>query len=295
MIGVTIRQLEIFCAIAAADGVGAAAARLRLSQPAVSMALAELERLLGSRLFDRHRGRLRLNEAGHGLLPRAQEILERMRELNAAAARPGSLAVGASNTIGDYLVGDLLGRFVAEHPGVNLRLWVANSSEILERVLDFDLEVGCIEAPLHHPELEQFVWRRDALCVCVRSDHPLARRRRLAAADLRGWRWVLREPGSGTRAVFEQAAHDLLGPLEVALELGQSEAIKQAVLAGLGIACLPRVAIADAVADGRLCELKTPFLTLERKLSLLLHRGRWRGPSVRAFLASLDGLRPLAA
>ncbi|NCT67134.1 MAG: LysR family transcriptional regulator [Rhodanobacteraceae bacterium] len=284
MIAVSPRQLEVFCAIAAAGSVRAAADQLGLTQPAASMALAELERLLGAPLFDRHQRRLRLNEHGRGVLPRAREIVERLRELGADLQPRGTLTIGASNTIGNYLVGDLLGGFVAGHPDVKLSLRVANSAEIVQGVLDFELDVGCIEAPAAHADLELLPWRRDELKVCVRADHPLAARKRLRADDLRGQRWILRESGSGTRSIFEDASRDVLGPLEVALELGQSEAIKQAVIAGLGIACLPRAAIADALASGQLVALPTPFLALERTLSLVLHRARWRGATLQAFL-----------
>ncbi len=290
MIAISPRQLEVFATIVAAGSVRAAAEQLGLTQPAASMALAELERLLGAPLFDRHLQRLHLNAHGRELLPRAREIVERLREFGAGAtaAEPsGSLAVGASNTIGNYLVGELLGGFVAAHPQVKLSLRVANSAEILAGVLDFSLDIGCIEGPLVHEDVELVDWRKDELKVCVRADHPLARRKLLHAADLIGQRWILRESGSATRSIFEDASRDVLGPLDVALELGQSEAIKQAVIAGLGIACLPQAAIADAVAAGRLVVLRTPFLPLTRTLALVLHRARWRGATLKAFLRSV--------
>lgn len=286
MIAISPRQLEVFAAIAAAGSVRAAAGQLGLTQPAASMALAELERLLGAPLFDRRQRRLHLNAHGRALLPRAREIVERLRELaGGAGPQPsGALAVGASNTIGNYLVGDLLGGFVAVHPSVRLSLRVANTAEIVAGLLDFGLDVGCIEGPVDNAEIECIPWREDALKVCVRADHPLAARKRLRARDLHGERWILREQGSATRAIFEQAARDVLGTLDVALELGQSEAIKQAVIAGLGIGCLPEVAVADAVATGKLVALRTPFLDLRRTLALVLHRGRWRGATLQAFL-----------
>jgi DNA-binding transcriptional LysR family regulator len=289
MIAISPRQLEVFSAIAAAGGVRAAAGQLGLSQPAASMALAELERLLGAPLFDRYQGRLRLNPHGREMLPRARDILERFRELGTSATGAeagGLLAVGASNTIGNYLVGDLLGQFISARPAVRINLRVANSAEILGGVLDMSLDVGCIEGPLTHADITLIPWRRDRLRVCVRADHALATRRRLRAADLAGERWILRESGSATRSIFEEASRGVLGSIDVALELGQSEAIKQAALAGLGIACLPDAAITDAVAAGRLVALHTPFLKLDRMLSIALHRSRYRGATLRAFLAS---------
>lgn len=289
MIAISPRQLEVFAAIAAVGSVRAAAGQLGLTQPAASMALAELERLLGAPLFDRRQRRLHLNEQGRALLPRAREIVERLRELGGPGddEAAGALALGASNTIGNYLVGDLLGSFIGAHPAVRLRLRVANTAEIIAGLLDFSLDVGCIEGPAGSEDIESIAWREDELRVCVRADHVLARRKRLRADDLRGQRWILREPGSATRTLFEQSSRAVLGPVEVTLELGQSEAIKQAVIAGLGVGCLPAVAIGDALVTGRLVALHTPFLDLRRTLTLVVHRKRYRGALLRAFIEGI--------
>src|SRR3546814_7971633 len=135
MIGISIRQLEVFVAIAAAGTVRAAAQRLFVTQPAVSMALSELERQLNAQLFDRERGRLHLSPRGKELLPMAQEIIERLHEMmrqtgEQPLALTGELRVGASNTIGNYLVGDLLGPFVALHPAVSLHRSEEHTSEL---------------------------------------------------------------------------------------------------------------------------------------------------------------------
>src|SRR5580765_6091604 len=129
MIGISLRQLEVFVAVAREGSVRAAAEKLHLSQPALSMALGELESQLGVDLFERKRGRLFLGERGRDALPLAQEILERTVELGRSvrghgAALEGELRLGASNTIGNYMVGDLLGAFTAEHPQVAVRLTV---------------------------------------------------------------------------------------------------------------------------------------------------------------------------
>ncbi|MGA7296505.1 MAG: LysR family transcriptional regulator [Rhodanobacteraceae bacterium] len=291
MIGITPRQLEVFVAIATARSVRAAAEQLHLTQPAASMALAELERQLESPLFDRERGRLHLNDRGRELLPMAREILERMRTLQRQAVDgperlAGELRLGASNTVGNYLVGELLGTFVGAHGDVTVHLTVGNTRAIVAGVLDYSLDLGCVEGPVAHPQLELRPWRDDVLVVCARPDHALARRRRLRAQDFAGERWILREHGSATRALSEQAL-SALPDGQVVMELGQVEAIKQAVIAGLGIACLPAAAVNDAVVAGRLAVLPTPFLDLRRTLSLVLHKTRFRGALIEAFLNSV--------
>lgn len=293
MNAISPRQLEVFVAIAVAGSVRAASERLHLSQPAASMALAELERLLGSPVFDRVQRRLRLNAHGRRLLPLAQEILERLQELGSTGETGGQLVgelrLGASNTVGNYLVGDLLGGFVAAHPQVAVRLHVDNTATIVAGVLDYTLELGCIEGAASHPDIELLPWRSDALCVCAPPGHCLAGRRRLRAEDFAGARWILREAGSATRTQAERALA-LLPDAETVLELDQTEAIKQAVIAGLGLALLPAVAVVEARASGRLAVLPTPFLPLQRELGFVLHRRRYRGELLRAFLASVQGV-----
>lgn len=292
MLNVSLRQLEVFVQIALHGSVRAAADRLHLTQPAASMALAEMERQLDAPVFDRERGRLRLNARGRELLPLAQELLERHAEFGRRAAGKavslaGELRIGTSNTVGNYRVGELLGEFVRAHPHVAIRLRVANTGDIATAMLDHSLDVGCVEGPVTHPLIEARPWRDDALVVCAPPDHALAKKRGLKPEHFEGARWVLREPGSATRATSERALAQL-PPGETVMELDQIEAIKQAVAAGLGIACLPEVAVTDAVATGRLVALKTPFLDLRRKLSILLHREKYRGAALDAFLHSVS-------
>lgn len=291
MIGISPRQLDVFVHVARLGSVRAAAEALHLTQPAASMALADMERQLDAPVFDRERGRLRLNARGRELLPLAQELLERFDEFarrarGERAVLAGELRIGASNTVGNYRVGELLSRFVRTHSQVAIRLRVANTDAIASALLAHELDVGCVEGPVVHPLLEMTAWRDDALVVCAPPDHPLARKRRLAADDFAGARWVLREPGSATRTTSERVLSQLPAG-ETVLELDQIEAIKQAVVAGLGIACLPEVAVIDAVAAGRLKALRTPFLDLRRKLFLLLHREKYRGALLDAFLADV--------
>ena len=288
MLHVSPRQLQVFVQVVAGGSLRAAAEVLHMTQPAASMALAELEKTLRAPLFDRERGRLHLNPHGREVLPLAQELLERHAELGRVATRAdtglaGELRIGTSNTVGNYRVGELLGGFVRAHPQVALRLRVGNTGEIAQALLDHQLDLACVEGPVVHPELEARAWREDALVVCVPPGHRLAAAATLRPRDFADQRWILREPGSATRSQSEQALVKLPPPRAV-LELSQTEAIKQAVAAGLGIACLPEVAIREAVAAGQLVALATPFLDLRRMLSLLVPRKRYRGAALATFL-----------
>ncbi|MEO6800772.1 MAG: LysR substrate-binding domain-containing protein, partial [Rhodanobacter sp.] len=228
MINISPRQLDVFVHIALLGSVRAAAERLHLTQPAASMALAEMERQLDASVFDRERGRLYLNVRGRELLPLAQELLERHAEFGrrgseTGVALGGELRIGTSNTVGNYRVGELLAPFVRAHPQVAIRLRVSNTEAIAAGMLDHRLDIGCVEGPVTHPQLEVRPWRDDLLTVCAAPAHPLARKRGLKPADFAGARWVLREPGSATRATSERALAQL-PPGETVLELDQIEA-----------------------------------------------------------------------
>lgn len=288
MLNISPRQLHVFVHTALLGTLRAAAERLHLTQPAASMALAEMERQLNAPVFDRKRGRLHLNARGRELLPLAQELLDRHTEFGRLGTEDGrtlagELRIGTSNTVGNYRVGELLGSFVRANPKVSIRLRVANTDAIAAGILDHSLDIGCVEGSVTHPQLELRPWQNDLLVICATPGHPLARKRRLRPADFAGARWVLREPGSATRVTSERILAQL-PPGETVLELDQTEAIKQVVVAGLGIACLPAAAITEAVAAGNLKALNTPFLDLRRTLSMLLHRQRYRGALLASFL-----------
>ncbi|ASR88971.1 LysR family transcriptional regulator [Alcaligenes faecalis] len=294
MNAISIRQLEVFVGIATLGTVRACAANIHLSQPAASMALAELEKQLDCPLFERTPGRMQLTSRGKQLLPHAREILERLREMQSQQNERelrGEIRIGASNTVGNYLIGDLVGPFVRQHPRVSLHVSVDNTANIINQLLEHSCDIACVEGPVNHPQLEAWIWRDDALVVCAAPDHPLATTTTLKKQDFAGMSWIMRERGSASRALTEQALNVLPGG-HVLMELGQVEAIKQAVIAGLGLACLPQAATQDAVANQRLRILDTPFLDLKRRLSLVLHKERYRSQVLSAFAQHLHSPEP---
>jgi DNA-binding transcriptional LysR family regulator len=228
---------------------------------------------------------MQLTSRGKQLLPHAREILERLREMQSQQEESelrGEIRIGASNTVGNYLIGDLVGQFVRQHPRVSLHVSVDNTANIINQLLEHGCDIACVEGPVNHPQLETWIWREDALVVCAAPDHPLATKATLEKQDFAGMSWIMRERGSASRALTEQALNVLPGG-HVLMELGQVEAIKQAVIAGLGLACLPQAATLDAVANQRLRILDTPFLDLKRRLSLVLHKERYRSQVLSAF------------
>ncbi|MDB4972600.1 MAG: cysL 3 [Myxococcaceae bacterium] len=284
----TLRQLEVFLSVARHDSVSRASQELALSQSAVSDALAELEHQFSIKLFERLGKRLQLSELGRAVRASAEALYARAHELEAelsSQATVGTVRIGATLSIGDYLIPPLMARFMREQPGARATLYVANTSEIARKVLNFELDVGIVEGELLEPELEVSRWRPDELVVFCAPEHPFAKKRKLSDKDLVGARWIVREPGSGTRQAFERAMQGLMPELDIALELQHTEAIMSAAKAGLGVGCISRIALADALAHGTLVACRVPQRNFQRHFFFVLHKRRYKSAGVRAWLA----------
>ncbi|MCZ4305214.1 LysR family transcriptional regulator [Zoogloeaceae bacterium G21618-S1] len=285
---ITLRQLQVFLEVARADSVSRAAERLSMSQSAVSSALGELERQFDTLLFDRVGRVLRLNTMGEQLLPQVADLLDRSQAIEdalAGRAGYGRLRIGATLTIGNYLATLLVARFLQIHPDSRVDLKVHNTASIIERLADFELDLGLIEGTCSHPDLEVETWVADELAVFCAPNHPLAGRGVLSVDDLRDVEWIVREAGSGTRATFEQAFRRASHSPRVRLSLEHTEAIKRAVEFGLGVGCLSRLALRDAFRRGSLVPLPVPGLDLMRSFQFVWHRQKYQSAGMREFLA----------
>jgi DNA-binding transcriptional LysR family regulator len=289
----TFRQLEVFLAVARVQSVSRAAETLAMSQSAVSGALSDLERQFDMQLFDRIGKRLQLSALGLSLRAQAEGVLDQARDLERVLERGqpvGRLRIGATLTIGNYVVVPLMARFMREHPEADVSLAVGNTEEIARQVSNFEIDVGMIEGEIEHPDLDISAWRKDELVVFCAPKHPFARRRRaLDDEDLRKAAWIVRERGSGTRQTFDRAMRGLLPELHIALALQHTEAIKVAVRSGLGVGCLSRLALLDDFKAGTLCPCRVPHRELGRLFFFLLHRQKFRSPGIQRWLQLCRG------
>lgn len=282
----TLRQLQIFAAIARHGSVSAAAAEVALTQSAASTALSELERQTGRQLFDRIGKSLRLNEQGRSLLPKAVELLDRAAEIDdllLGHEAIGNLTIGATLTIGNYLATLIVAEFLRRHPQAQVGLQVRNTANLLQALASHAVDLGLIEGDCRHPDLEVVPWVDDELAVFCAPDHPLAGKK-AGIERLLKEPWILREAGSGTRETFDQAFRHHHSVLQVRLELEHTEAIKRAVESRLGLGCISRLALRDAFRRGSLVEVKTPTLDLRRTFNFVWHRDKFHGAGMRAFL-----------
>ncbi|MDR2220446.1 MAG: LysR family transcriptional regulator [Methylobacillus sp.] len=284
----TLRQLEVFVAIAKSGNVSRAADAISLSQSATSTALGEFERQFGVQMFDRVGKSLRLNGIGQQLLPRAVDLLDRaneVEELLEGRAGFGSLNIGATLTIGNYLTTLIVAKFLQRHPQSQVQLAVHNTATIVSRIARYELDLGLIEGDCNHPDLDVQPWIADELVVFCAPDHPLAGMKRVPLKRLLAEQWILREKGSGTRETFDRAMHNHHAQLQIRLELEHTEAIKRAVESGLGLGCISRLALKDAFRRGSLVPLNTPDLDLNRNFYFLRHKQKYQTAGMREFLA----------
>lgn len=283
-----LHHLRVFARVAQEGGFTRAAQSLRLSQPAVSKAVRELERQTGVPLLERAGRATRLTAAGEALFVRARELftVEQSAEEELRALRGldgGVLRVGASTTVATYLLFPYLARFRATNPRVELRVASANTRAIARALIERRLDVALVEGPVSHPQIAVVPWREDELVLIVPPTHRLASKRSIPLRELSDEPFIVREPGSGTRKVAERAlaAHGVTP--KVTLQLGSTEAIKQAVAAGLGLAFVSRFAVEDQVKLGRITAVGIREAALGRMLTELRLRGRAIGPGAAAF------------
>lgn len=271
----TIRHLQVFLAVAKEQSISKAAIALSLSQSATSAALQEFENRYDIQLFDRAGKRLRLNSFGESIRVKAEAVMAHLQGFEEELMGQdefGHLRVGASFTIGNYLAVKHLATYMQEHPEAKVEMEVGSTPEVVAKVLNFHLDIGLIEAELHHDDLELRPWREDKMVAFCRPDHPFANKPQLSNKDILAVDWILRESDSGHRQTFDRSMQGLLPDLHIVLELTHNEAIKNAVKAGLGIGCLSEIAVADEIQQGLLVPLPIKGRPMNRRFYFVTHK-----------------------
>ena len=297
----TLRQFLIFTAVADTGSTTAAGVSVSLSQSATSGALNELESLLGTQLFDRIGKRLLLNDNGRALLPQARALLDGVQEIENHFGLGGSgattapmatrLRVGASTTIGNYLLPALVASYLKAWPGTAVDVVIGNTRDVAESVARLEVDMGLIEGPCREAEVRAEAWLEDELVIVAAPTHALAQgaaEARVPLKSLRETRWLLREPGSGTREAVEHALLPHLHHMNDAMQLGSTEAIKQAAAEGLGLACLSLCAVQDLLTLSRLVVLRTTLPRLTRRFYLVHHRQKRLSGNLQRFVAHCE-------
>ena len=277
-----------------------AAERLFISQPAVSKQMKELEAALGVTLLDRLPRGIRLTDAGKVLAGHARRLFAAEAEAECAIAElkglvQGRLTVGASLTIGDYLLPKILGAYRKKYPGIELHLEIANTHGIQQKLIENALDVGLTEGFVEDAELDAEVFDEDTLVAVVPPGHLLLGENAVSAAQFCAEPFLMREPGSGTREVIARALAEKGIAVKPAMSLGSTEAIKRGVASGLGVAIVSKLALGTEMETGLLCPLTLSDLSITRPLHRVRLRGKSEGAAVQAFLTLLQETYPAAS
>ncbi len=275
----TVHQLTVFRAVAQHLSYTRTAQELYLSQPAVTQQIRALELMVGLRLFARKGRGIVLTPAGQELLRHVESLLALLAETEPVvheihALQRGSVVVGASTSAGTYVVPTLLGAFHTHYPGVRITLSIANRRTVEERLLTHEVDLAVMSLVEQRDRFVVEMLMPYELVVVASSSHYLLGRLLLALPDLQEETFLLREKGSGTRLELEQRFVRMGMPLRLSLELGSIEAIKEGVVAGLGIAVLSRESIALEVANGDLAILDVEGFPLKREWHVVHLKGR---------------------
>ncbi len=273
---ITLRQLEIFIAVAETAQVTKASKKLFVTQSAVSMALAELESQLSGSLFDRHGRSLLLNARGRYLLPLAKDITSQVGSIQSVMSErndtlEGHIEMVASTTLGNYILPYLIGAFKRVHPKVHINMLVHNTMYSEKLVLDRKMDLGFVEGPLSGKDkVLSKPWFNDELMVLCGPTDPLAHNEVFdMESDLKGKKWIMREHGSGTVATIRSKFGSYMDDVNIVMEMGHPEAIKRAVESGAGITCLSALTICREVENGWLRSLKIAGLDMKRQLNII--------------------------
>jgi len=283
---ITLKQLHIFVTVTQEKTLTAAAEKLFLSKPAVSMALSELEKQLGHKLFERKNNRLLMNEMGSALLPLADEQIERSQAITRLFDNhhfQGQIRIGSSNTVGNHLLPILLAQFRKITDHYDQYMCIDNSTSIGTKLKDYELDVALVEGLLIDKKLHTERWLKDEMVIVANPSHPLMSKHKITLKDLSKQAWILRETGSGTRDFFITHIGQHLQQLNIAFELSTTEAIINSTAAGLGLSCMSRTAARHAIADKRLATLSID-IDMSRDLYLVWHKDKYQSPILKEFI-----------
>jgi LysR family transcriptional regulator, transcriptional activator of the cysJI operon len=291
----TITQLETFSRLAEVGNFTRVAEELHLTQPAVTQQVRALAEHFGTPLFDMVGRRPVLTDAGTFLARSSREVLSALvtleREMREFAdARSGTLDLGATLTIGNYAILPAVAAFRAAHPGVTIRLTVANTAAMVAALKDRQLALALVEGQVDDEELSVEPYAEDELILIVPArGHALSGVEVIAARDLAGIAFVSREEGSGTRAIAQDALHAAGVAPQIALTIPSGEGVTRAVEAGLGVAILSRLVVERSVAAGRVRAVRIADITLRRVFSIVRLRGRALSPLAARFIETIAG------
>lgn len=285
-------SLKMFCLVVDEGSISKAARLNFVSQPAVTRQIRQLEELYGAKLFERAAGKLTLSEAGEVLYPYAREIVEYSKRSFEAiqeitANQESVLNVGASSTIGEYLLPGLLGNFSKNYPDLKFSLTIGNTPNILSKLENYDIDIAFVEGAVENEEFITEKFTDDELILVTSSNHRWKEKAQICIDELTEEKMIWREADSGTRQIVENALQEygVLQKIKSAMELGSYQSIKSAVEADLGVSILPKLTVAKELKYGILHELKVSNFNISRHLWMVQKTHRFKKSGLKYFIS----------
>ncbi|MEF2248814.1 LysR family transcriptional regulator [Paenibacillus sp. IITD108] len=269
-----VETLRVFVTVAEQSNFSRAAEMLNLSQPGVSLHIRNLENEFGTKLMHRSPKQVKLTEAGELLYKRAKEILSSYEAAKQDIHRlhdtvTGSLLIGASFTIGEYILPRMIAEFAEQYPQVEISLTIGNSEEIIQAIQENKLDIGLVEGNVALFDLSVTTFMKDELIIVAAAGHPLSLINSMETEFLHDQVWVQRESGSGTRAFSDQFIQQAALKVKRSYIFNSSQGVKEAVAAGLGLAILSRFVVQRELESKDLVEIPLNEIRIERNFSLI--------------------------
>lgn len=282
----TLRHLKIFVTVADCGSMTAASEALFIAQPTVSQAISELETYYNVKLFDRLSRRLYITETGKRLLSYARHITALVDETEQAMKNPdatGVLKIGASVTVGAYILPPLVREFENEYPSLRIQAVIKNTRDIEGLISKNAVDIGVVEGIVHTSDLVSTAFMEDELVLVCGRSHPLYKRKSVPPDELRNLDFIVREQGSGTRELFENvmAANDI--NWRYTWECNGSDGLKSAAVSGVGVAVISKRLVENEVQEGELHTVKVEGLDFKRKFCIVHHKNKYLTEAMNTF------------
>ena len=287
----TIRHLKIFIAVAETGKMGLAAKQLYIAQPTVSQVIADMEDAYGVKLFERLSKKLYITEEGIQLLSYARHIVTLFDEMERNLRNASShilLRVGATITVGSCVLAGIIKRYEEQRTNAQVQVFVDNTRLIEKMLLESELDLALVEGSIQSPELLVQPVMEDELVLVCSVNHPFAGRKMVYAEDLKGQNFILREEGSGTRALFEHYLLQHGVEIHPKWVCHSSDSILNAVCGGQGLTVISRLLVQNGIKAGKLCILPLEDARLTRNFNSVYHKNKFLSPALTDFIAELE-------
>lgn len=287
----TLRDIEIFVTVCELKSMSAAAKKLYMSQPAISQAISQMEGDLQVRLFDRIGRKLSLTYAGEILYSYGKRILNLVKEAESTLddvrnMRMGRLRVGTSTTVGIHLLPEIIGEFRKKF-SIDVYFTIGNTAGIEKLIFDNSIDLGIVEGPVHSRDIVVTPYIDDELYLVCSKSHRWAEKKSISPAEIENEDIIMREKGSGTREVFEETMARNNVRYRIKYVLNNTEAIKKAVEANIGVSVISRLAVKKEIRGGRLVKVDIENIRFERKFSIIYHKDKFKSNLFEEFIRHL--------